>query len=48
MPVEVGEIFQEVRVPASKPKDLSSIPGIHMIERGNWLLQVVFRLSYVY
>ena len=35
------EMAQQVKAPAIKPDNLSSIPGTHTVEGGSWLLQVV-------
>lgn len=35
------EMAQQVKAVATKPDHLSSIPGIHTVEGGSWLLQVV-------
>lgn len=39
--LHASRLPQWVRVLATKPGDLSSIPGTHMTERENWLLHVV-------
>lgn len=36
-----GEMVQWVKVPEVKPEDLNLIPGSHMVEADNWLLEVV-------
>lgn len=36
-----GEVAQQVKVPVTKPEDLSSIPGIHMVKEMNPLVKVV-------
>lgn len=37
-----GEMAQRVKALAAKPSDPSSIPGVYMMKRQNWLLQVIF------
>lgn len=32
---------QQVRILASKPEDLNSVPGTHVVKGESWLLQVV-------
>jgi hypothetical protein len=34
-------MVQRVKVPATKPDNLSGIPGTHMVEGEAWLLQAV-------
>lgn len=41
----VSEMAQEVRVLANKSENPSSVLGIHMVERENWLLKTVFWIS---
>lgn len=38
--------LEQVKVFASKPNDLSLVPGTHVVEKENQLLQIVFRLPH--
>lgn len=39
--LRAGKIASQIKVFATKFEDLSSIPTTHMVERKNWLIQVI-------
>lgn len=42
------EMAQQVKKPSTKPEDLSSFPGTHMVEGGNQFLKFVSLFSDLY
>lgn len=41
-PSDAGKTAQQVKAFATRPDNLSYIPGTYMVERETWLLQVAY------